>query len=177
MVKKFFLPILCVLLVGISAAAQSSGNPTRPSSLPPQEDQDGAHLPDEMRIRMEITRADEEYKKTVDDADKLSALSTEVARSFHDAGKLGSDDLKKVGSIEKLARKILAHTGGDEVGGSGAIRQKPVPEAIADLSAAADKIQKSIKQETRFVVSAVVIGNANEVIHLAQHIRRSLKAD
>ena len=135
-------------------------------------------MPDDMRIRMEIARADADYKKTLDDADKLSTLSIEVARVFRDTGKLASEDLKKVGTIEKLAKRILTQAGGDEVADrSEDLQHKPLNDAVEQMSAAADKVQKCVKEQTRFVVSAMVISNANDIIHLAQHIRRTLKAD
>lgn len=187
MAKKVFLPIAFLLLAAVSVAAQSKTpiQVQRQPSVPPPSitfprtsDQENSHMPDEMRVRMEIARADADYKKTLDDADKLSALSTDVVRVFRDTGKLSGDDLKKVGTIEKLAKRILSQAGGDEVGDqSNDIQHKPVNDALDQLSSAADKVQRCIKEQTRFVVSAAVISNANEIIQLAQHIRRSLKAD
>jgi hypothetical protein len=185
MAKTLFLPIAFVLLAATSAAAQSStSSPKSPTALPPPMDypggsgQERSHMPDDMRIRMEIARADAEYKKTLDDADKLCSLSTEVAHAFRDTGKLAGDDLKKVGTIEKLAKRILSQAGGDEVTDrSNDLQGKPLNDTVDQMSAAADKVQKCIKEQTRFVVSATVISNANEIIHLAQHIRRTLKAE
>ena len=37
----------------------------------PGEEQENSRLPEDMRIKMEIARADAEYKKTLEDADKL----------------------------------------------------------------------------------------------------------
>ncbi|HKP13585.1 MAG TPA: hypothetical protein VJZ91_15800, partial [Blastocatellia bacterium] len=106
MAKTFFLPIAFVLLAAVSAAAQTV-TPTRPAQrvpLPPRpagipgEEQENSRLPEDMRIKMEIARADAEYKKTLEDADKLSTLSTEVARALRDSGKLADDDVKKLGT-------------------------------------------------------------------------------
>jgi hypothetical protein len=145
---------------------------------PGRSDQERSHMPDDMRIRMEIARADAEYKKTLDEADKLFTLSTEVARVVRDTGKLAGDDLKKVGTIEKLAKHILSQAGGDEVDDrTNDLQSKALNDTVEQMSAAADKVQKCIREQTRFVVSATVISNANEIIHLAQHIRRTLKAD
>jgi hypothetical protein len=184
MAKTFFLPIAFVLLIAGSAVAQTATPakpPVRVASPPPgviPGEQETSRIPEEMRIKMEIARADEEYKKTLEDADKLSVLSTEVTRAFHDGGKLAGDDLKKLGTIEKLAKRILSQAGGDEVGdGSADLQTKPLNDALDQLSAAADRVQKSIKEQTRFVVSATVISNANDIIHLAQHIRRLTKAN
>jgi len=146
--------------------------------FPRRGEQERSQMPDDMRIRMEIARADADYKKTLDDADKLLTLSIEVARVFHDTGKLAGEDLKKVGTIEKLAKRILSQAGGDEVDDrTNDLQSKPLNDTVEQMSAAADKVQKCIKEQTRFVVSATVISNANEIIHLAQHIRRTLKAD
>lgn len=180
MAKTAFMLLAFVLLAATSAAAQApAAVPTPPPArMPTPRDQEQSHLPDDMRVRMEIARADAEYKKALDDADKLSSLSIEVARAFRDTGKLASDDLKKVGTIEKLAKRILTQAGGDEVADHAEdLQHKPLNDAVEQMSAAADKVQKCVKEQTRFVVSATVIGNANDIIHLAQHIRRSLKAD
>jgi len=185
MAKMCFLPIALLLLAALAAAAQSTAPPPKsPTALPPPADypsrseQERSNMPEDMRIRMEIARADAEYKKTLDEADKLSTLSIEVARVFHDTGKLDGEDLKKVGTIEKLAKRILSQAGGDEVAErSPDLQHKPLNEALEQMSTAADKVQKCIKEQTRFVVSATVISNANEIIHLAQHIRRALKAE
>ncbi|MEN3332719.1 MAG: hypothetical protein V7641_2084 [Blastocatellia bacterium] len=185
MAKSCFLPIAFALLAATSVAAQSpTPVPKRPAVPPPSvafpdsSEQERSHIPEDMRIRMEIARADAEYKKTLDDADKLYTLSTEVARVVRDTGKLVGDDLKKVGAIEKLAKHILSQAGGDEVDDrTNDLQSKPLNDTVEQMNAAADKVQKCIKQQTRFVVSATVISNANEIIHLAQHIRRTVKAD
>jgi len=185
MAKHFYLPIAFVLLTASMAAAQSTtATPKRPALPPPPTgypdsgDQEHSHMPEDMRVRMEIARADADYKKTLDDADKLSVLSSEISRAFRDTGKLAGDDLKKVGAVEKLAKRILSQAGGDEVDDrSEDIQSKPLGDTVEQMNAAADRVQRCIKEQTRFVVSATVISNANEIIHLAQHIRRTLKAD
>jgi ElaB/YqjD/DUF883 family membrane-anchored ribosome-binding protein len=185
MANRFILLIAFVLLTALSTAAQSSSTPPKRPAVPPptvgypdNSDQEHSHMPEDMRARMEIARADADYKKTLDDADRLSTLSTEVSRIFHDTGKLAGDDLKKVGAIEKLAKRILSQAGGDEVDDRASdLQSKPLGDAVEQMNAAADKVQKCIKEQTRFVVSATVISSANEIIHLAQHIRRTLKAD
>ena len=183
MANRFILPIAFVLLAASSAAAQATT--PKPPALPPPAvgypdngGQEHTHMPEDMRVRMEIARADADYKKTLDDADRLSSLSTEVSQVFRDTGKLAGDDLKKVGTIEKLAKRILSQAGGGEVDDrSSDLQGKPLGDTVEQMNAAADKVQKCIKEQTRFVVSATVISNANEIIHLAQHIRRTLKAD
>ena len=185
MIKKFLLSAFFILLFATAVAAQATTvTPRRIEPISPplgagksKDSDQNVNFPEEMRIRMDIERADSEYRKTIEDADKLNDLSAEIAKSYRDNGRLTLDELKKVGTIEKLAKRILNQSGGDEVDDKNKPVQRSLPEAIEQMSAAAANIQKSMKVQTRFVVSATVIANSNEVINLAQFIRHSIKAD
>lgn len=184
MIKKFLLSAFFILLFAIGAAAQTRVVPPRriepipdPSIGTPKDSDQNVNFPEEMRIKMDIERADSEYRKTIEDADKLNDLSAEIAKCYRDKGRLTVDELKKVGTIEKLAKRILTQSGGDEVDDKNNPAQRTLPEAFEQMSAAAANIQKSMKLQTRFVISATVIANSNEVINLAQFIRHSIKAD
>ncbi|MEK6302591.1 MAG: hypothetical protein AABO41_17910 [Acidobacteriota bacterium] len=129
-------------------------------------------LPEEMRTRMAMERAESDHRKILDDVDKLNHLSSEVARGYHERGKLSDEELKKLNTIEKLAKHVLNHTLGDEVEDKS---PKPLTlaEAVDQMKAAAANIKKTMTAETRFEVSAVVIANSNEVISLAHFIKRT----
>jgi predicted hydrolase (HD superfamily) len=170
-----------VLLFAFNVAAQTSpSSPPPPAPKPKQtddlfKDQD-ISLPEEMRMRMAIERADNEHKKILADVDKLSDLSAEVARGFQDHGKLSADEVKKLGSIEKLAKKILGHAGGDEVDDkSGRVEQMSVADCVTNINSAAAVIKKTMTTESRHVVSATVIANSNDIINIAQFLRRAQK--
>ena len=141
-----------------------------------RDDDQDVSLPEDMRIKMAITREENEYKKVLEDVDKLSGLSDEVARAYVEHKQLSPDDVKKLGAIEKLAKRILNHAGGDEVGDKSG-SQLALGEAIDKLNAAACDIKKDMNAETRFVVSATVIAKSNEVISLSRLIRHIQKAD
>jgi hypothetical protein len=185
MVKKFLLPMFLILLFATVAAAQTrvpireteTADKPGPADRRPKNSEQNVSFPEDMRIKMAIERADSEYRKAIEDADKLNDLSVEIARSYRDNGRLSADELKKVGTIEKLAKRILNQAGGDEVDDKNKSEQRSMSEIIEQMSTAAANIQKSIKAQTRFVVSATVIANSNEVINLAQFIRHSVKAD
>jgi hypothetical protein len=175
MYKRVLLFAIVSYLVTPVAAAQS----TRPSPPPPEtrvpdklpktEEQDTGFQHD-MRIKMAIARAEGEHKKLLEDVEKLSNLSSEIAKGYGEHKKLSSDEIKKLGTIEKLARRVLTNSGGDEVD------HKPdhmqLAEAIDKLNTTAECIKKEMTAETRFVVSATVIANSNEVISLARFIRQ-----
>lgn len=166
-----------------AAFAQSTSSTPRPSDnkapgrLHRDNDQE-VTLPEDMRIKMAIAREENEYKKTLEDVEKLSGLSAEVARGYVERKQLSADDVKKLNTIEKLAKRVLNHAGGEEVGDkSGSVEHLALADAIDKLNTAAANIKKDMKAETRFVVSATVIANSNEVINLARLIRRTQKAD
>jgi len=136
------------------------------------------HMPEEMRIKMAIARAEEDYKKVLEDVEKLSSLSGEVAKDYGDSKQISGEDVKKLGTIEKLAKRILTHAGGEEVATkNGANDQPALADAIGLLETTVANIKKEMTAETRFVVSATVIANSNEVISLSRLIRRSKKSN
>lgn len=183
MVKKFLLPTALILTCVIGAMAQNPTTPrgipvprSKPAGSPTDPPEQDLSMPDEMRVRMAIERANSEYRKTLEDAEKLNELSIEVAKGYHERGQLSADELKKVGTIEKLAKRLLTQAGGDQVDDR-APEQKSMADTIDRMSAAAATVQKTLKEQTRFVVSATAIANLNDVIHLAQFIRHAHKAD
>lgn len=178
------LRVFCLfafILLSLSATAQ-----TRPAVKPPEgkipdkfptdADQEGGP-PWDMRAKMAIARAEGEHKKVLEDVEKLSNLSGEIARGYGERKQLSADDMRKLGTIEKLAKRVLTSAGGEEVDQKPDTDERmPLADAIDKLSATAANIKKEVTAETRFVVSATVIANSNEVISLARFIRRQ-KAD
>lgn len=183
MFRKFWLLAISILLLGSAATAQT----TRPEVRSPAsktadkyagDGQEATHLPDEMRIKMEIARAEEDHKKVLEDVEKLSNLSGEIAKGYGEHKQLSADDIRKLGTIEKLAKRVLTQSGGEEVDQKpGEIEHMPLADAIDLLGATVANIRKAMTAETRFVVSATVIANSNEVIGLSRFIRRAKKAD
>ena len=176
MYKRVLLFAIVTYLVTPVATAQS----TRPSPPPPPETRAPDKFPKteeqdtgfqhDMRIKMAIARAEGEHKKLLEDVEKLSNLSNEIAKGYGEHKKLSSDEIKKLGRIEKLARRVLTNSGGDEVDHKP--DQMQLAEAIDKLNTTAECIKKEMTAETRFVVSATVIANSNEVISLARFIRQ-----
>jgi len=183
MIRSFVLPGILILLFAFPTSAQN----TRPTPRTPQAktdkfpDDDGqevSHLPDEMRIKMLIARAEEDHKKVLEDVEKLSNLSDEIVKGYGERKRLSSDDIRKLGTIEKLAKRVLTQSGGEEVDErSNESAHMPLADAIDLLSTTVANIKKEMTTETRYVVSATVIANSNEVIGLTRLIRRAKKAE
>ena len=172
---------VCLMCCCLAAAAQT--NKQQPSSKLPADDhprrpledkwgkaQDSG-LPDEMTTRMAVERAENDHRKILIEVDKLAELSSDVARGYQDRGKLSDEEIKKLGTIQKLAKHVLNHVLGDEVENQSS---EPVTlaEAIDQLKTAAANIKKTMMAETRFEVSAVVVANSNELIRLTHLIKR-----
>lgn len=183
MFGRFLLLAIFVLLFPSAAAGQTARPAIRPAETKtpdkyPDDGQEISHLPEEMRIKMAIARAEEDHKKILEDVEKLSNLSVEIAREYGERKRLSSDDLKKLGTIEKLAKRVLTHAGGEEVDlKSDSTEHMLLAQAIDMLSTTVANIRREMTAETRFVVSATVIANSNEVINLSRFIRRAKKAD
>lgn len=181
MLRRFVPFAVFILLFVLSATAQTPPRPAPRRDDPKisdksKTDQDGPHLPDEMLKKMEIARAEIEYKKVLDDVDKLNDLSNEVAKGFGERKNLSSDDVKKLGTIEKLAKRVQGYAGGDEFSDKESSDEPAtMAEAIERLNTNASNIKKDMNAETRFVVSFGVIAKCNEMIHLTRFIRRSHK--
>ena len=179
---KIHLTLVFILFTSSFAVAQSA--PRMPTSkgrgggeelknTPPEQD---TNIPDDMRARLAIERAENEHRKVMEDVKKLHGLSEDVAKHYREEGKFSGNEIKKVETIEKLAKRILSHAGGSEVNDKESEAPRlSMAEAIDQLSVAASNIRKSMTEETRFVVSAMVVANSNEVINLAQFIRRMNK--
>jgi hypothetical protein len=183
MFRRFWMLAILILLLASAATAQATRPETKPSANKtpdrfPDDGQDVSHLPEDMRIKMAIARAEEDHKKVLEDVEKLNNLSSEIARGYGESKRLSADDIKKLGTIEKLAKHVLTQSGGEEVDQkSNEIEHMPLADAIDLLSTTVANIRKEMTAETRFVVSATVIANSNEVINLSRIIRHAKKAD
>jgi len=177
--STLLLPITLLLLAGIARPQVKSTETPKPRAIHQQTDsqeQQDVSVPEEMKTRMQIERADKDHQKLVESAKQMGELSAEFAKTFKETSRLDSQELKKLASIEKLARKILSDSGGEQTNEKFEQDDKmTLAEAVDRLNAASADVADSITKGTRFVVSAAVISNSNEVIHLAQYIRRAEK--
>lgn len=173
---KFFLLITFTMLISLAASAQS----TKPNPPPLTDEERAEHLnqemnlPPEMRSRLAIERANNEHRKIVEDAQKMNDLSVDIAKRYEERNNLSSDDLKNVGTIEKLAKRILTFAGGSEE----KIEEKralSLSDCIIQLGKVAENVKKILLTESRHVISAKLIADANEAINLAQVIRQFRK--
>ena len=178
MSRRFFLFAIFILLAALVVAAQSSRPMGGTSDKSSRDQEPETNLPEEMRVRMANERAENEHKKVLEDVEKLNELSGEIAKDYGEHKQLSAEDVRKLRAIEKLAKRVLTHSGGEETGDKdGSMERLPLSDAIDKLKNDAANIEKDMKTGTRFIVSATVIANSNEVINLARLIRHAQKAD
>jgi DNA repair protein RadC len=176
MQKNTLLLAIVILLTVLDVAGQTGRPMGSPPEKPSGDQGPEINLPEEMRVRMANERAENEHKKVLEDVEKLNQLSDEVAKNYGEHKHISPADITKLRTIEKLAKRVLTHSLGEETGDKdGSTERLPVPDAIDKLKNDAANIEKDMKTATRFVVSATVIANSNEVINLARLIRQ--KAD
>jgi len=169
--KRFFLLSIFTFLLLSATAAQEA----RPELRPPTSEQD-ITLPDDMRVRLAIERAEGEHRKFLEDVKGIGDLSEELSADYGRRGSLASEGLKKIAAIEKRAKRMLAYAGGKEIDDkTGGLGRLSIKDAVAQLGAAIGKVTKTVMTETRHVISATLIANLNEVLNLAQFIRQSQK--
>jgi hypothetical protein len=177
MFRCVFLGALLALVLSSQAVFAQGPAPSakplpRPSQKSDSDEGGGGNLPEEMRSRMEIERADRDYDKLVDSAKQLNEACSEFAKQYKDNPRLTADQIKRLASIEKLAKHILSESGGEETDAKLPDEVGSVDDAVDRLAAKAAGVEKTVTAQTRFVVSAAAIMDSNEVIHLAQYIRR-----
>ena len=184
MTKTLFV-LLTLVLIYLTIAARQDQRPngTRAVSSSEQSraaepDQDIPNLPDEVRLRMKREREEAEHRKIVDGAKQLLDTSVDIAKGYRNAKSLNGDAFKRISTVEKLARRILSHAGGEVVEPKEHEAEvQSVPDAIDRMILAAESIKKRLTSETRYVVSAALIADSNQVIYLAQYLRRGQKHD
>ena len=149
-----------------------SGPPT--ATVTPE--QEGPNLPSEMNTRILIEREENAHRKILETANQVGDLTSEIHKDYVERGNLSDGDFKKLNTVEKLAKRILDHVGGERVDERAANNEElSMASAVEHLSTTGASIKKNIITNTRFVVSASVIADSNELIHLAQFIRRAQK--
>ena len=177
---KTLLVLLTPVLISLTIVARQDQRPNTNRSGSSSEqgradesDQDIPNLPDEVRLRMKREREEAEHRKIVDSAKQLFDTSVEIAKRYRDAKALNDEAFKRISTVEKLARRILSHAGGDVVEPKEhEAEAQSVPDAIDRMILAAESIKKRLTSETRYVVSAAMIGDSNQIIYLAQYLKR-----
>jgi hypothetical protein len=137
-------------------------------------DDAGPSLSAETIAKLSAVRAEEERRQLLGYCKRLSELSDDLASRYQRGTRLKPEELKNLGSIKKLAKRILTSVGGEE-SKSSHLDELTVTDAINRLKVAAQNVRKGVTGEGAFVVHLSVITDSIEVIRLAEFLRHSHK--
>lgn len=174
---RIILLLLFLMLCGsITAGAQSA--PTYPKSVgsdrrvgESRDDPEQQSPHQEMLKEMELKREAGDYKEHVARAKENAQLAAELREAFARHKTLNAPELKKLGLMEKLSRKIRNNAGGEENKDELKTPPQNLGEALERLAELSAELQKNVESTPRQVVSTTVIKRANEVVELVGYIR------
>lgn len=131
----------------------------------------------EMFEKRRIEREQKEYDQVIEKGDELLSLSMAIAKAFAENGKLSDREKTQLAAVEKLAKQIRSHLGGDDDGSPvvqevSQNRQGPGSVVVAFSEAAVDLVEE-LKKTTRFSISASAIESSNAVLGLTRLLRAS----
>ncbi|HEV2860138.1 MAG TPA: hypothetical protein VGX48_03960 [Pyrinomonadaceae bacterium] len=169
---RFKIPALILLaLLPALAQAQTGVVPAEHGSKDEKRSPILGSPEEEMMRRAEIRAAEESHKEMLERAEEAAQLGDQIRASYERLNSLSRDDMKKLERLEKLARKIRGASGGsDDKERSQSIPDK-LGSAVSRVAELSGILKKSVQKTSRFVVSAAVIENTNELIELIQHLR------
>lgn len=171
-----FLLTSSLILLCAEASAQikadaQNDRPGDPSQTRKPDASDLGSPAEEIIQRAQIKHEEEEHKELVERAGEMAQIGDEILNSFEHSKSLSRDDLKKLDRMEKLARKIRSNAGASDDPEDAQDSPGHIEEAVKQLAEISDTLKKNLEKTSRFVISASVIKNSNELIGLIRRIK------
>lgn len=127
----------------------------------------------ENRAKMEIKEEKKKYDEHVARAREVSDLASQLSDHYEKQRSFVADDAKRIERMEKLTKKIRNDAGGSDSDADADIKDIPADtkSLVKRVAELADELHKLVEKTPRQVVSAAVIGQANRLLGLVQHLR------
>jgi hypothetical protein len=180
LVTAHTVAMLIVLVTGV-AFSQTTPPPPRPSPTPPPRPVDGTFrngddtplttFEEEIRAKREIKMAEKDHQENISRAREIAQIGKELKDSVKRGTSLDRDCWKKIDRLEKLTKKVRSEAGGEDEDVSIDKRPSDLASALGQIADASDSLFKKVQDTPRQVVSASVIGNANELLELIKLAR------
>ena len=153
--------------------ASPATDPTQNSSSKDDKDVNFGSPENEMRAKMEIKEDKKKYDEHVARAREVSQLALQLSDSYEKRQSFVGEDAKRMERMEKLTKKIRNDAGGSEADMDADIKDIPadMKSLVKRVGELADELQNLVEKTPRHVVSAAVIGQANRLLGLVQHLR------
>jgi hypothetical protein len=178
---RAFLLAAGLFVFACAASAQTMPHPTASPSLDPTQNSSGKDDKDvnfgspenENRAKMEIKDEKKKYDEHVARAREVSELASQLSDNYEKQRRFVADDAKRIERMEKLTKRIRNDAGGSDADTNADIKDiladtKSLIKHVAEL---ADELHKLVEKTPRQVVSAAVIGQANRLLGLVQHLK------
>lgn len=132
--------------------------------------------------KLRIEREKKDFDEMIDRGEEALKLSGELEKAFERNGRLTSNEVSKLASVEKLVKKIRSELGGgdDDEGEEDknppfAIRSERLSpsDAIKSFRVTTIRLFDELKKTTRFTISAAAIQSSNAVLKIARLLRIS----
>jgi len=171
-----------VLACSGSSFAQAADNRSSLIVKPGEEEDDNRPKSfKETMVKLRIEKEKKEFDEMINRGETAVKLSEELERAYAHNGKLTQNEVAKLETVEKLAKKIRSELGGDDEGDekeSSGSNEFVVPErkltpadAVKSLRETTLRLFEELKKTTRFTVSAAAIQTSNAVVRMARFLR------
>ena len=180
----FLIFIAAVFAIGPALSfAQVADN--KGSIIPRQNDDDNADHPKSFKetlVKLRIDKEKKDYGEMLERGEEALKLSEELEKAYAHNGRLNTQEITKLITVEKLVKKIRSELGGDDDGSDDNKDERdnfmPAPplaqgDAVKSFRSTTRKLFEELKKTSRFTVSAAAIQTSNAVLKLAKLLRIS----
>ena len=179
--SALFVFLAAVFSVGaLNSHAQSSDG--RTSIIPKSGEDPDDDKPKSFRetlVKLRIDKEKKEYDEMLNRGEEALKLSAELEKAYEQNGRLNSNEINKLATVEKLVKKIRSELGGDDDDEDldDKTVSPPTPmdqrEAVRSFRSTTVQLFEELKKTTRFTVSAAAIQTSNAVLRLTKLLRIS----
>jgi len=181
--RYIFRALLLTAALFVFAGAASAQTAPQPSASPPSDPTQNGSKDDkdvnfgspenENRAKLEIKEEKKKYDEHVARAREVSDLASQLSDHYEKQQSFVADDAKRIERMEKLTKKIRNDAGGSDSDADADIKDIPADtkSLVKRVAELADELHKLVEKTPRQVVSAAVIGQANRLLGLVQHLR------
>ena len=176
--------VMLALIGGVYSFAQTVDAKSSVILKPGEEDDDDKPKSfKETMVKLRIEKEKKEYDEMLTRGETALKLSEELERAYAENGRLTSNEVAKLETVEKLVKKIRSELGGDDEGDdkeANGSNENAAPEkrlspadAIKSFRETTVRLFDELKKTTRFTVSAAAIQTSNAVLKLTRFLRIS----
>lgn len=131
-------------------------------------------------MKMRIRAVEKEHAEFVGRGEEVARLTEQISQSFNLTNGTFRD-FDKLVQLEKVVKKIRKNMGGSDDDKTSENSETPeskpatIADAVAKLAEIGTNLSESVKNSSRYTISAGSIDDANELLELIYFIRRTTR--